>query len=155
MHPPFPFRLRRKGNGPCTVISALRAAAARRLRSETPRCGSAKRKGAWAQNGTVWLICLKRGVPARKCCGKLQSKRWARSSSSQSPYSSLPACAESSLISMLVLSPRKPLRWVFAGSPCFAETCRRAARDALLPCIGLQNRLALLLFPLSLPLPPG
>ena len=38
-------------------------------------------------------------------------------SSSQSPYPSLPAYAESSLIPMLVLSPRKPLRWVFAGAP--------------------------------------
>ena len=62
-------------------------------------------------------VCLKRGVPTRDCAEDFQSKRWARSSSSQSPYPSLPACAESSLIPMLVLSPRKPLRWVFAGAP--------------------------------------
>ena len=118
MHPPFPFRLRRKGNGPCTVISALRAAAARRLRSETPRCGSAKRKGAWAQNGTVCLICLKRGGPRKRLRRKIYSRSVGRGpSSSQSPYPSLPAYAESSLIPMLVLSPRKPLRWVFAGAP--------------------------------------
>ena len=51
--------------------------------------------------------------------------------------------------------PTKTASLGFRGGPYFAETCRRAARDALLPCIGLQNRLALLLFPLSLPLPPG
>ena len=43
-------------------------------------------------------------------------QRWARSSSSQSPYPSLPAYAKSSLIPMLGLSPQKPLRWVFVGA---------------------------------------
>ncbi len=51
--PPFSFRLRRKENGPCTVISALRAAALRRLRSETLRCGSVKRKAAIVQTSPM------------------------------------------------------------------------------------------------------
>ena len=62
-------------------------------------------------------VCLKRGLPTRDCAEDFQSKLWARSSSSQSPYPSLPAYTESSLIPMLVLSPQKPLRWVFAGAP--------------------------------------
>ena len=75
-------------------------------------------KGAGAQNGTVCLICLKRGGPRKRLRRKIYSRSVGRGpSSSQSPYPSLPAYAESSLIPMLVLSPRKPLRWVFAGAP--------------------------------------
>ena len=48
MHPPIFFGLA-KENGPCTVISALRAAALRRLRSETLRCGSMKRNTLFVQ----------------------------------------------------------------------------------------------------------
>ena len=54
----------------------------------------------------------------QETAGKTFSRSVGRGpSSSQSPYPSLPAYAESSLIPMLVLSPRKPLRWVFAGAP--------------------------------------
>ena len=64
------------------------------------------------------LICLKRGGPRKRLRRKIYSRSVGRGpSSSQSPYPSLPAYAESSLIPMLVLSPRKPLRWVFAGAP--------------------------------------
>ncbi len=74
-----------------------------------------QKKTAWAQNGAMRLICLKYGGPARDLGGRGRIKRWARSS--QSPYLSLAAYAKSSLIPMLVLSPRKPLRWVFVGAP--------------------------------------
>ena len=40
-----------------------------------------------------------------------------RPSSSQAPYRSLPPVGESSLIALLLLSPRDPLRWARAGSP--------------------------------------
>ena len=96
MHPPFPFRLRRKGNGPCTVQRKRRFGAKRHV---------------------VPYLLMIWGFQ-QETAGKTFSRSVGRGpSSSQSPYPSLPAYAESSLIPMLVLSPRKPLRWVFAGAP--------------------------------------
>ena len=76
-----------------------------------------EKKGALCPNPAFGGFGHVRGGPTRNTGSWGKRQRWARSSSSQSPYPSLPACAESSLIPMLVLSPRKPLRWVFAGAP--------------------------------------
>ena len=96
MHPPFPFRLRRKGNGPCTV--------------------QRKRRFGAKRHGVPYLLMI-RGSQRETLGGQIRVSVGRRLPSSQSPYPSLPAYAESSLIPMLVLSPRKPLRWVFAGAP--------------------------------------
>ena len=94
--PPFPFRLRRKGNGPCTVQRKRRLGAKR--------------------HGVPYLLMI-RGSQQETLGGRIGVSVGRGPSSSQSAYPSLSAYAESSLIPMLVLSPRKPLRWVFAGAP--------------------------------------
>ena len=107
MHPPFFFVLPKK-NPPEGLLLLLCS------NSPSAPC-TVEEKGAKAQNGASRLICLKYGVPTRDLSGRGRMQRWARSS--QSPYLSLAAYAKSSLIPMLVLSPRKPLRWVFVGAP--------------------------------------
>ena len=135
LHPPFSFRLRRKENGPCTV----------------------QKKSRWGPNlrpqrAQVWAST---GVPERDCRADLQSKRWARSSSSQSPYPSLPAYAESSLIPMLVLSPRKPLRWVFAGAPDLLKLSVLPPRRSASVRRGCKPDLTCFVSPLPLCRPRG
>ena len=105
-----------------------------------------KRKNAEAQNGTVCLICLKRGGPRKRLRRKIYSRSVGRGpSSSQSPYPSLPAYAESSLIPMLVLSPRKPLRWVFAGAPVLLKFSAVRPRRTAFVRRRVQDRFDLLL----------
>ena len=92
------------------------------------------------------LICLKRGGPRKRLRRKIYSRSVGRGpSSSQSPYPSLPAYAESSLIPMLVLSPRKPLRWVFAGAPVLLKFSAVRPRRTAFVRRRVQDRFDLLL----------
>ena len=81
------------------------------------RRSGGKERRLGAKRHVVPYLLMIRGFQ-QETAGKTFSRSVGRGpSSSQSPYPSLPAYAESSLIPMLVLSPRKPLRWVFAGAP--------------------------------------
>ena len=53
----------------------------------------------------------------RDPAGEISPLRRRVTASSQAPYRSLPPYGESSLIPLLVLSPRDPLRWARAGTP--------------------------------------
>ena len=99
------------------------------------RRSGGKERRLGAKRHVVPYLLMIRGFQ-QETAGKTFSRSVGRGpSSSQSPYPSLPAYAESSLIPMLVLSPRKPLRWVFARAPDLlrlsgpppATDCLRAA----------------------------
>ena len=65
----------------------------------------------------------------------------AAASSEQAPYPSLPPWGESSLIPLLLLSPRDPLRWAHAGAPSTGGvageeiTCRAGKPRRGVPCL--------------------
>ena len=80
------------------------------------RSGGKERRLGTKRHGVPYLLMI-RGSQRETLGGQIRVSVGRRLPSSQSPYPSLPAYAESSLIPMLVLSPRKPLRWVFAGAP--------------------------------------
>ena len=86
------------------------------LRNTSLRLGEKKRRLGAKRHGVPYLLMI-RGSQQETLGGRIGVSVGRGPSSSQSPYPSLPAYAESSLIPMLVLSPRKPLRWVFAGAP--------------------------------------
>ena len=124
MHPPFPFRLRRKGNGPCTV--------------------QRKRRFGAKRHGVPYLLMI-RGSQQETLGGRIGVSVGRGPSSSQSPYPSLSAYAESSLIPTLVLSPRKPLRWVFAGAPVLLKFSAVRPRRTAFVRRRVQDRFDLLL----------
>ena len=99
------------------------------------------------------LICLKRGGPRKRLRRKIYSRSVGRGpSSSQSPYPSLSAYAESSLIPTLVLSPRKPLRWVFTGAPVLLKFSAVRPRRTAIVRRRVQDRFDLR-FPSAAALP--
>ena len=86
------------------------------LRNTSLRLGERKRRLGAKRHGVPYLLMI-RGPQQETLGGRIGVSVGRGPSSSQSPYPSLSAYAESSLIPTLVLSPRKPLRWVFAGAP--------------------------------------
>ena len=80
------------------------------------RSGGKERRLGAKRHGVPYLLMI-RGSQQETLGGRIGVSVGRGPSSSQSPYPSLSAYAESSLIPTLVLSPRKPLRWVFAGAP--------------------------------------
>ena len=104
-----------------------------------------KRKALGNQTARRALFAYDTGVPAGDLGRSNRRQRWARASSSQSPYPSLPAGAESSLIPTLVLSPRKPLRWVFAGAPVLLKFSAVRPRRTAFVRRRVQDRFDLLL----------
>ena len=105
-----------------------------------------------AQNGTLCLICLCAGVPARDLGRSNRRQRWARALVLAISYPSLSAYAESSLIPTLVLSPRKPLRWVFAGAPVLLKFSAVRPRRTAIVRRRVQDRFDLR-FPSAAALP--
>ena len=80
------------------------------------RSGGKERRLGTKRHGVPYLLMI-RGSQRETLGGQIRVSVGRRLPSSQSPYPSLSAYAESSLIPTLVLSPRKPLHWVFAGAP--------------------------------------
>ena len=104
-----------------------------------------KEKALWRKTARCALFAYARGSQQETLGGRIGVSVGRGPSSSQSPYPSLSAYAESSLIPTLVLSPRKPLRWVFAGAPVLLKfSAVRPRRTAFVRRRG-QDRFDLLL----------
>ena len=85
------------------------------------------------------LICLKRGVPTRNIGQLMQSPALGAVL-----VLAISISLAAGLRRKLTHSDACPLLTKtaalgFRGGPYFAETCRRAARDELLSCVGLQD----------------
>ena len=111
-----------------------------------------KKKAIGAKRHGVPYLLMIRGSQ-QETAGETFGRSVGRGpSSSQSPYPSLPAYAESSLIPMLVLSPRKPLRWVFAGAPVLLKFSAVRPRRTAIVRRRVQDRFDLR-FPSAAALP--
>ena len=104
-----------------------------------------KEKALWRKTARCALFAYARGSQQETLGGRIGVSVGRGPSSSQSPYPSLPAYAESSLIPMLVLSPRKPLRWVFAGAPVLLKFSAVRPRRTAFVRRRVQDRFDLLL----------
>ena len=104
-----------------------------------------KEKALWRKTARCALFAYARGPQQETLGGRIGVSVGRGPSSSQSPYPSLSAYAESSLIPTLVLSPRKPLRWVFAGAPVLLKFSAVRPRRTAIVRRRVQDRFDLLL----------
>ena len=114
------------------------------LRNTSLRLGEKKRRLGAKRHGVPYLLMI-RGSQQETLGGRIGVSVGRGPSSSQSPYPSLSAYAESSLIPTLVLSPRKPLRWVFAGAPVLLKFSAVRPRRTAFVRRRVQDRFDLLL----------
>ena len=114
------------------------------LRNTSLRLGEKKRRFGAKRHGVPYLLMI-RGSQQETLGGRIGVSVGRGPSSSQSPYPSLSAYAESSLIPTLVLSPRKPLRWVFAGAPVLLKFSAVRPRRTAFVRRRVQDRFDLLL----------
>ena len=104
-----------------------------------------KEKALWRKTARCALFAYARGSQQETLGGRIGVSVGRGPSSSQSPYPSLSAYAESSLIPTLVLSPRKPLRWVFTGAPVLLKFSAVRPRRTAFVRRWVQDRFDLLL----------
>ena len=104
-----------------------------------------KEKALWRKTARCALFAYARGSQQETLGGRIGVSVGRGPSSSQSPYPSLSAYAESSLIPTLVLSPRKPLRWVFTGAPVLLKFSAVRPRRTAFVRRRVQDRFDLLL----------
>ena len=121
------------------------------LRNTSLRLGEKKRRLGAKRHGVPYLLMI-RGSQQETLGGRIGVSVGRGPSSSQSPYPSLSAYAESSLIPTLVLSPRKPLRWVFAGAPVLLKFSAVRPRRTAIVRRRVQDRFDLR-FPSAAALP--
>ena len=111
-----------------------------------------KEKALGRKTARCALFAYARGSQQETLGGRIGVSVGRGPSSSQSPYPSLSAYAESSLIPTLVLSPRKPLRWVFAGAPVLLKFSAVRPRRTAIVRRRVQDRFDLR-FPSAAALP--
>ncbi len=120
---------------------------ARRGSAGVPACPlpSAGRAGACEKRTGKRRYGVTIKIPTAHLCTVTGAVR----ASSQTSYPSLPPYGESSLISLLLLSPRNPLRWACAETPYWGFCALRARWGATLPKPLVVAKSALIRFRLT------